>query len=281
MRTHTMYETLASLVGVPLCAIPLSSCRVTRPYLLERTGISDGGTALLFVIPYLVRGDMDNVGRNLSLYAVPRDYHGYVEGLKKTLLPEMERCFPAHRFALFADHSPLSEVDAAARAGLGVRGENGLLITPRWGSFVFIAELLTDADYRAVMGLSANEPIPSFPEDAPSCEGCGACRSMCPARNGGMCLSALTQKKGALTDMECACLRAHPLVWGCDVCQTVCPHNRTAEETTIPYFLEERLTVIDTATVESMDDAAFLARAYAWRGREVLLRNLKLKEETP
>ncbi len=281
MMTLTMYETLASLLGVPSCAIPLSFCRLTRPYLLERVGIPTTGTAILFVIPYLVRADMENPDRNLSLYAVPRDYHGYAETLKASLLPVMKERFPSHRFALFADHSPLAEVDAAARAGLGLLGDNGLLLTPRWGSYVFIAELITDADYGCVMGLDAGTALPDFPTEPPRCEGCGACRAACPARDGGTCLSALTQKKGELTEAEAVELQAHPLVWGCDVCQTVCPHNRDAEDTTVPYFLKERLVTVTPSSVERMDDDAFAARAYAWRGKATVLRNLKLKEEIP
>ncbi len=278
MRQHTMYETLASLLGVPLCAIPLSSCRIVRPYLLERADIPPDGTALLFVIPYLVR---DADAHNLSLYAVPRDYHGYVGKLEESIIPAMRTSFPDNRFALFADHAPIAEVDAAARAGLGILGDNGLLITPRWGSFVFIAEVVTDADHRTVMGMDTDCSVPVFPESPPRCEGCGACRAACPARDGGACLSALTQKKGTLTDEEATALRAHDLVWGCDICQTVCPHNRHAEETVIPYFREERIPTVTSAVVESMDDEAFGSRAYAWRGKPTILRNVKLKEETP
>ncbi len=281
MKATSMYETITSLLGVPSCAIPLSSCRIQRPYLMERTGIPSSGTVILFVLPYLVRTDMEDPERNLSLYAVPRDYHGFVEELKASFLPKMERQFPDCRFALFADHSPIAEVDAAARAGLGVLGENGLLLTPRYGSFVFIAELITDADYRAVMGLSSEEKLPSFPDIPPRCEGCGACLSACPVRDGGICLSALTQKKGALSEAEEAILRAHPLVWGCDTCQVVCPHNRDAEDTPLPYFREKRCSFINTTSVEAMADDDFATRAFAWRGKPTILRNLKLKEEKP
>ncbi len=281
MTATTMYETLASLLGLPLRAIPLSSCRLIRPYLLERAGISAEGTAMMFVIPYLMRADMEHPARNLSLYAVPRDYHGYAESLKVTLLPVLQERFPEHRFALFSDHSPIAEAEAAARAGLGVLGENRLLLTPRYGSFVFIAEVLTDADFRTVMGLSDKAPLPAFPVEVPRCRGCGACHAACPARAGGVCLSALTQKKGALTAEETAALQAHPSVWGCDICQTVCPANQAAEDTPIPYFREERLLSVTAADVEGMEDAAFASRAFSWRGREVILRNLNMKEETP
>ncbi len=279
MKAHTMRTTLSSLLGRPAYAIPLSSCRVVRRYLLERAGIPDGGTALLFTLPYVMAADAVLPSRNLSLYAVPRDYHHYVQKLSDTLIPAMETAHPGHRFALFADHSPIAEVDAASKAGLGVVGENGLLITPDYGSFVFIAALLTDADYPTATG----EPPPAFPVDPPRCERCGACRRACPTGHldgRGICLSELTQKKGALTPEEVAILQDHPLVWGCDACQVVCPHNRrildAGVHTPIPYFQEAHLPFLTVERLAEMDDTAFAERAYAWRGRDVIRRNLAI-----
>ena len=277
MKATTMLDTLSSLLGTPVGAIPLSSCRIARQYLLDRASIGAGGTALLFCIPYVMTADVDDPARNLSHYALPQDYHTYAAILEKTVLSAMQTAFPNHRFALFADHSPILEVDAAARAGLGVCGKNGLLLTPQYGSFVFIMEVVTDADYRAVTGWDA----PAFSDDVPLCDGCGACLRACPTQGQG-CLSELTQKKGKLTTEELDRLSRHPLVWGCDTCQVVCPHNRRVIEagvdTPIPFFREGRMGHMSSAILESMDDETFASRAYAWRGRAVIQRNVSLKE---
>jgi epoxyqueuosine reductase len=283
MKTPTMLETVWSLLGVPACAIPLSVCRPAKTYLLERAGISMAGTAILFAVPYVMTADVGDPRRNLSLYAVPKDYHGYMKELEAAVLPRLREAYPDLTFALFADHSPIMEVDAAARAGLGVLGMNGLLLTPGYGSFVFIGELITDADYTLVTG----EPTPDFPADPPRCEGCGLCVKACPAgcragdRSG--CLSALTQKKGELTPEEADAIIKGGLVWGCDACQLACPHNRAVIEdgrdTPVPYFRKDRLIRADAEALAAMDDAAFKARAYSWRGRAVIERNIRLFDD--
>ena len=276
MKAPTMLETIRSLLGKPACAIPLSCCKPAKEYLLERAGISRSGTVVIFAIPYVMTDDATNSERNVSLYAVPRDYHRYIQMLSQTLIPSLVEFFPTHKFVLYADHSPICEVNAAARAGLGVLGMNGLLITPTYGSFVFLGELVTSADYETVTG----EAIPIFPDQPLRCENCGTCMVACPGgcRNGDRehCLSALTQKKGALTDAEIAAIKENGLVWGCDTCQ----HNRRVIQnridTPIPYFREERLLHIDTGILDAMSDEAFLLRAYAWRGRSVIQRNTAL-----
>ena len=285
MKTPTMLDTVRSLLGVPACAIPLSVCRPAKAYLLDRAGIPSSGTAILFAVPYLVTADAGDPHRTLSLYAVPRDYHGYMKKVGATVLPSLGQSFPDHTFALFADHSPILEVDAAARAGLGVLGLNGLLITPDYGSFVFLGEVVTDADYTTVTG----EPIPSYPAEPPLCEECGACLTACPmeCRDGDRtrCLSALTQKKGDLTAEETDAVLRGGLVWGCDICQLACPHNlrviREGHDTSIPYFTDDRLTRLDSGILSAMPDEAFSSRAYAWRGRKVIARNISLFEERP
>ena len=277
MKANTMLETIRSLLGVPSCAIPLSVCKIGKPYLLEKAGIPLTGTAILFSIPYLMTEDAIDPERNVSLYAVPRDYHGYCRHLSDTLLPELMASFPTHTFAFFSDHSPIDEVNAAARAGLGVIGQNGLLLTPEYGSFVFIGEIVTDATFDTVTQRS----VPFFSEAPPTCDSCGACISACP---GGClpgsktnCLSAVSQKKRELTDKEAHALRKGKLVWGCDTCQLSCPHNQKVivqkKDTPIPYFQQARITKLTSELLEAMTDEEFAARAFSWRGRTVILRN--------
>ncbi|MBQ9784679.1 MAG: epoxyqueuosine reductase [Clostridia bacterium] len=250
--------------------VPLSACHVVRPYLLERAGISDG-TAIMLAIPYYTHAAADPE-RNLSAYAVSRDYHLFFSALFQEILPILREQFPAYRFAGFADHSPIDEIHAAASAGLGVLGDNHMLLTERYSSYVFLGEIITD------------ERIDCAPQKPQRCEGCGACMRACPARDGSLCLSALTQKKGVLTPDEERRLLAHNTVWGCDICQEVCPHTRRAFTrgtifSPIPFFSTDTIPHLSAASLAQMSDEAFEQRAYAWRRRETIGRNLALKEK--
>lgn len=257
--------------------LSMADVTVTRPHLLTRLLPFSPQSVILFLVPYYT-----GAGGNLSAYAVSRDYHHYMQGLFSRLSASLSDT--GYTFCGFADHSPIDEREAAARAGLGIRGENGLLIHPRYGSFVFIGELLTDLPPPA---LSCPPPLPIA-----RCEGCGACRRACPTGilrgESGECLSAITQQKAPLTEGQIALLRHTGAAWGCDICQFACPHNRRAIErgeavTPIRFFHEARIPTLTQSTLAEMSDGEFALRAYSFRGRAPLARNLAYLEgeDTP
>ena len=253
-------------------ALPLSACRVIRPYLLERANISSG-TVFMLAIPYFTPACEDE-NRSISTYAVSRDYHLFFAELFEELLPYLSECYPAAHFAAFADHSPISELHAAVRAGLGVIGKNGLLLTEKYGSYVFLGEIITDME------------IPCEVQKIKFCENCGACANACPAIVGekSLCLSALSQKKGTLSEEEKNILLTTNTVWGCDRCQECCPHNQLAKKagtiySPIPFFYKDTIPSPSAEDIENMTDEDFAKRAYSWRGREVILRNLRLRKK--
>ena len=260
-------------------ALPLSCCHLRKPYLLKREGLDLSDPSALFVclfaVPYLTR-EADRSDRNLSAYAVPRDYHLFFSQLYEELLPRLRKDFRGHRFAAFVDHSPIDEISAAVDAGLGVRGKNHLLLTNRYSSYVFLGEIITTLPLRPT-------PTPLSP-DQRVCHDCGACQNACPmTKGGGICRSALTQKKGTLSEEEYAFLSRFPSVWGCDVCQEVCPYTTSARMrgtiyTDIPFFKEQPIAHLTLSALDSMSDDTFAARAYAWRGRDTIRRNLLMRQ---
>lgn len=267
-----MFSRISELLrarGIELAApISLADCHITRPYLLAREGISDG-TAVMLAVPYYTT-ECDNPARNISAYAVSRDYHLFFKELFDEILPILRAEFPGHRFAGFADHSPIAEAQAAVAAGLGFFGCNHLFLTKPYSSFVFLGEIITDAPCAG----GAKEP--SF------CPDCGACRHACPVGlDVTRCVSALTQKKGALNADEEAAVLAHGFAWGCDRCQDGCPITAAAKAcgsiySPIPFFAKQAIAHLTAEAVRTMSEEEFAARAYSWRGRDVILRNLDL-----
>lgn len=244
-------------------AIKLKNCEIKKPYLLQKAGIDSGkANAIIFAVPYHT-GEKED--RNISLYAISRDYHLYFSQLFEGLIPKLKKEFPDGTFVGFSDHSPIDEVRAAAASGLGIIGKNHLLITKKYSSFVFIGSVITDI------------PCESFYEEPKECEGCGKCTSACPCGlDAEKCISALSQKKGELSEYEASSLISSGTAWGCDKCQLVCPHSADISETKIPFFREKRISWLTKEIINSMSDEDFAARAYSWRGKNTVLRNLEI-----
>lgn len=250
--------------------LPIGEACVLRPELFSRGDAITPKSVILFLVPYYT-GPADN----LSLYAVSRDYHLYMREVAARLITALAAAYPDAAFRAFSDHSPIDERHAAARAGLGLLGDNGLLINKTYGSFVFIGEVFTDLE------APANTPL--FP--ITTCEHCGACRRACPTAalsEEGECLSELTQRKGELGEETVALMRRYKTVWGCDLCQTACPHTRRAiasgTVTPIPFFHEERIPHLTSEMLDRMDTSTFKTRAFSWRGRTTVARNLAAYE---
>lgn len=244
--------------------LSVSDLPINKSYLLP----NDAKTAVVWLLPYYV----GRPSGNISLYARSRDYHEVSKLISERVISSLKKEFPKDSFYNFADHSPISEVYAASLAGLGVIGKNKLLINRRYGSFVFVCALFTT--------LEADTAAVSEPKD---CISCGKCMRECPsgcAVSGKMenCLSGITQKKGELTPSQEEAVVASGSVWGCDVCQLVCPMNEKAEKTPVTFFYEDRIESLDTETLLAMSDCEFSKRAFSFRGKAPLLRNLRLFE---
>lgn len=225
-------------------------------------------TVIVACFPYLLDESLYE-NRNISKYAVVTDYHEVATARLKKASEELEKLFSDEKFAYFADNSPIPEVRAACCAGLGVRGDNSLLITEKYGSYVFIGAIVTTAE----LEFTENE--------IKSCLKCGKCRRFCPSgaisetgfeRN--LCLSEITQKKGVLTPEEEHLMKECGCVWGCDICQDVCPMNENAALTDLEEFLDSPVAAVSCGcTLEGS--------AYEWRGKRVIERNISIvKGET-
>ncbi len=244
-------------------SIRLEEVKLTKPYLLERLDFSPR-CAIIFLVPYY-GGETDN----LSVYAAARDYHIFLSEVGGRVENFLEKeC--GKRAKSFGDHSPIDERDAAAGCSLGLLGDNGLLINEKYGSYIFIGEVLTDALPEELMTPKTVNPA--------ECEHCGKCKAACPMPKIGECLSSLTQRKGTLTDEERSYIKKYGSVWGCDLCQSSCPHNKAPKITPVRFFTEQRTPRLTRDVIEKMSDAEFAKRAYAWRTKATLMRNIEIFE---
>jgi epoxyqueuosine reductase len=207
--------------------------------------------------------------RNVARYALCDDYHPAALMLLEGVCSQLRQTFPGHAFVPFVDISPIPEVKAATLAGLGRQGRHGMLIAPYYGCHVFIGSVVTDL---------AIEPDQPVEED---CGSCRACLSACPSgaltERGFVrerCRSFLTQKRGALEPWQEEEIRSGNLVWGCDICLDACPHKGTV----LSPLKEMRKNPLPLLTRENLKDA-LAVKAYAYRGENVLLRNLQLIEQ--
>lgn len=249
----------------------LDECEIKRGYLLEKNDIKDG-SVIIFAVPYLTPISFGE--RNVSSYAVSKDYHYFFNSIFESIILKLKNTYPQYNFAAFSDHSPINEIDAAVRGGLGVQGNNNLLITEKYSSYVFLGEIITSA------------LLPSLAKEKRYCQNCGKCENLCPAKKGNSieCLSSVTQKKGDLSKEEISAIKENGCAWGCDICQQVCPHTQNAIKnetifTNVDYFYQSPTPHLTSEQIECMEKDEFSLRAYSWRGKNVIIRNLKILEE--
>lgn len=204
--------------------------------------------------------DADAAGQGrgrVARYAWGDDYHDLLRGRVNMLAAWLEARVPGCRTRGVVDSAPLAEREFAWLGGLGWFGKNTMLIDPQAGSFFFLTALLTDLE------LPADSPL-----QVDHCGTCTACLDACPTGafveprvlDASRCISALTiEDHGAIA----AALRPGMQDWifGCDICQEVCPWNRHAPGSSEPTFQPRQgATTLELAELLQLDDATFRRR---------------------
>jgi len=189
----------------------------------------------------------------IARYALGDDYHE----LMKRRLHELADCIrelaPQAQTRAAVDTAPVLERELAARAGIGWVGKNTCIIHPRIGSWLFLGQVLT------TLPLPTDEPI------ADHCGTCTRCIDACPTAaitapyqlDASRCISYLTiEHRAAISD------ELRPLIgewlYGCDICQDVCPHNSKAAATDKPEFKPRFATgSLDVREVMKWDEQTY------------------------
>ncbi len=189
----------------------------------------------------------------LSRYAYGEDYHHVILPRLKNMLCYIGEISPGSSGRCFVDSSPLLEKAWAVEAGLGWQGRNSLIINPESGSFFFIGIILTDAE------LEYNRQS--------SDDLCGACRlciEKCPTGainenrtiNAGKCISNLTINADTIPPGMAQKMGGR--IFGCDICQEVCPWNKSLLPHKIPEFnISEELASLSAEEWISMTESGF------------------------
>jgi epoxyqueuosine reductase len=212
----------------------------------------------------------------VARYARGRDYHAVMKKKLKALLAELRSRDPDVRTWAAADLAPVMEKAWAERAGIGWVGKNGCLITERYGSWVLLATVILDRE------LAPDAPHPE------RCGSCEACLTACPTGaipapglvDARRCISFWTiERRGPIPDEVAG--RLGRWMFGCDVCQTVCPWNRRPDEAVDPGLAprpEQTALAIDDLLALSEDDyrRRFYGTALARARYDGLVRNALL-----
>ena len=209
----------------------------------------------------------------IASYACTTDYHTTIRSMLMQLFDALRAVYPELRGRAFVDTAPLAEKQLAVEAGLGWIGRQSLLITPRYGSYVLLGELI----------LTEETDVYDSPFKGSRCGTCRQCIDHCPTGaitdqhtiDTGRCISCHTIEREPATGIDLG-----GWIFGCDCCQSCCPYNRQApmhRNTAFdPRF--DPLTM-DATSWREMDEAAFDAlcgRTPLTRsGLERIKRNVK------
>lgn len=192
----------------------------------------DGAKSVIsLLLNYYPSEQQNQESYKISKYAYGEDYHFVIKDKLKSLLQFIQEEIGEVNGRVFVDSAPVLDKAWAAKSGLGWIGKNANLITQKVGSFYFIAELIIDLE------LEYDTPTTDH------CGTCTACIDACPTQaiiqpyvvDGSKCISYFTielkdnlpqEMKGQFEDW----------VFGCDVCQDVCPWNRFAKPHHEPLF---------------------------------------------
>jgi epoxyqueuosine reductase len=190
-------------------------------------------SVICFLINYFPDTDQENNAPKISKYAYGKDYHEIIRPKLQFILAQMKEKIGDFHGRGFVDSAPVLERSWAVISGLGWVGKNGNLIHKRKGSFFFIATLIVDLELAY-----------DAPEQADYCGTCTRCIDACPTQaiephkvvNGSKCISYFTIELKDLLIPESMKNTFDNWMFGCDICQDVCPWNRFSSPAREPAF---------------------------------------------
>ena len=238
--------------------------------------MEDASSIIVCAIPYYTGKEYES---NISRYCYGLDYHLVIKEKLNEICEEIKSKDDKFKYEIFTDNGPLVDRYLAYLAGIGYYGINNNIITDKYGSYVFIGYIVNNYN------LEVNE------SNDKTCLGCNKCVKYCPgnALEGNYqmdpkkCISYITQKKEELTDEEKRKMKKNKSLFGCDICQVVCPHNKDIEISKFKEFTNNLITNLNEEEINSISNKEFKRRykerAFSWRGRNIIKRNMDIINE--
>ena len=218
---------------------------------------------------------------NLSKYCYGEDYHIVAKRYLQKICDFLEEKINNFEYKFFVDNGPLVDRYLAYQSGIGYFGINNNIITDEYGSYIFIGYIVNNYEFYV------DDPLPK------TCIKCDKCVKYCPGNailgnfelNPRRCLSYITQKKDDLSEEEINLIKENKMVFGCDICQEVCPHNKGISITNIEEFKTNLITKLDYNEINDISNKEFKRRygnrAFSWRGKKIIQRNIEIILEKP
>lgn len=189
--------------------------------------VDDAKSVISLSYNYFPKVKIDEINNfKISKYAYGEDYHEVIKDILKEMVAELQEEIGEFGFRVFVDSAPVLEKAWARKSGLGWVGKNANLITKKHGSFYFLAEIICDLELEYDLAVTDH------------CGSCRACIDACPTQaivsdrivDGSKCISYATiELKNEIPDYFNG--KMDDWMFGCDVCQDVCPWNRFSAPT--------------------------------------------------
>lgn len=194
--------------------------------------VNNAKSIISLALNYFPHERQSETAPQFAYYAYGKDYHDVMKAKLQILLEYIETLIPNVNGRIFCDTAPVLERYWAAKAGLGFIGKNTLLIIPKRGSYFFLGEIIID------IPLAYDTPLNL------SCGKCTRCLNACPTNaiekphllNANKCISYQTIENKGEIDKNIQPLLNNRM-YGCDICQQICPWNRYAQPHSTPEFV--------------------------------------------
>ncbi|BCR35895.1 epoxyqueuosine reductase [Mariniplasma anaerobium] len=210
-----------------------------------------------------------------SFYTFGQDYHYVLKNRIKKVMEQLD-----YKYELGVDNHPYDERLAAVLAGIGFFGKNQLIINKNYGSYMFLGIVLIDCPLDQEFVLDVFD----------DCGTCDICIKACPTQaleenkyHMEKCMSYFNQEKKVLTEAQ---IKSNHSLFGCDICQMVCPKNINkgiVQHSEFDLSGKETVSIKDLFSLSNKAfEESYKDMAYLWKGKTILMRNaltLMLKQK--